>query len=895
MEGLFMKTNFRLFLLILALAVFQACSSTDPSLEGVRIYRGGTARGTTPVAEKAASSTSTFTIDGTEISALGALGRLEAASSGPLFSGDGGKNIRLAVIAPQVHGEVPAYLPIYIQGLLNNNFSKYSAISMIDRQNLDRIISEQKIAASGNYSENDFVRIGNLANAQYFLFGTIQKLSGERYAVQLSVTDSSTGVRRANFMREGTLAQLEGRGTLINEATADLLAQLGIQLTETGRQTLLAGNTSVARAEAGLARGITAQAGGSEIEALFNFTQAITFDPSRIEALSRLNTLSSTISGGTISQRILSDIQARDSWLNAFKETARFFNDHPPFEIIFDPNLIQIGQTDYAKRTANIGMRIVLEPSEAGFGALNALLEGLERTGRRRDWGFSGWPLTDVTPKTTGTVVFDGRRSLSYKVDVALINENNKTIGNGSVTLNTETIKFSAGDRQITPPGSVESVVNFSNVKADDLTPTLTIVIAAVNGISSRNLNASGYMKIETGDLENRYEKSALVLLASGIKSVVDARDYDQAIADFTQAINLNSNLASAYILRGRALHASVLYVLYTERNFSGFGAVWYDEDQKEARLLLNKALEDLNYSINLDPNNANAYLERGKIYYFLKDYDKSLVDINQAIRLNQNYAMAYNFRSYYYSGVGADYDKALEDINRAIRLEPNEGWHYNRRGIFYNNFGDNDKAISDFTQAIRLDPNNAVYYAMRGDYYYNDKDDYDKAIADYTLAIRLDPNNAYYYISRSDVYFAKKDYDRAIADYTQAIRINPNDAYYYKTRGDLYYAKKDYDLAIADYTRAIRLDPNNAEYHNKRGNLYYAKKDYDLAIANYTQAIKLDPNTAFFYNDRGVAYYAKNAYNWAMMDFAQASRIEPNNTTYRQNLEKAQQAVRGR
>lgn len=144
-----------------------------------------------------------------------------------------------------------------------------------------------------------------------------------------------------------------------------------------------------------------------------------------MEAMTRLNSLSSTISGGTISQRIVNDIQARDQWLEVFKEAAKFYNDHPPFEIIFDPNLIQIGETDYQRRTANIGMRIALDPSEAGFTALNTLLEGLEKTGRRSAWGFSGWPLMDITPRTAGTVVFNGRRNFSFKVDVELLNERN--------------------------------------------------------------------------------------------------------------------------------------------------------------------------------------------------------------------------------------------------------------------------------------------------------------------------------------------------------------------------------------------------------------------------------------------------------------------------------------
>ena len=268
-------------------------------------------------------------------------------------------------------------------------------------------------------------------------------------------------MRRATFMQDGTLAQLEGRGTLLNEATAELLGQLGVQLTEAGRRTLLAGNASAVQAEAGLARGIIAQASGAEVTAMLNFAQAVTFDPRQLEAASRLNTLSTTISGGTISERILNDIQLRDQWLEAFRETTRFFNNHPPFEIIFDPNLIQIGETDFARRTANLGMRIAIDPSEAGFDALNALLEGLERTGRRSAWGFSGWPFMNTSPAAPGTVVFGGRQFFSYRVDVALLNEANQIIGNNSIILNTEPIGFSAGDGMIVPPLGVEGACNF--------------------------------------------------------------------------------------------------------------------------------------------------------------------------------------------------------------------------------------------------------------------------------------------------------------------------------------------------------------------------------------------------------------------------------------------------
>jgi len=624
--------------------------------------------------------------------AKGSIGKREIAPSGPMYTGNGGSNIRLAVLAPEVQGNIPDYLPLYIQGLLNNNIKKFSAVNLIDRQNLNRIIAEQNLAASGRFSDRDFVNIGNLTNAQYFLFGTIQRLSGNKYSLQLSVTEASTGVRKASFMKDGTSAQFEENGAIINEATAELLTQLGIQLTAAGKQALLAGNTVTALAEAGLAKGITAQAGGAEIRALFNFAQAVSFDPSQIEALSRLSALSTSISGGTISQRILNDIQARDKWLEVFKETAKFYNDHPPFEIIFDPSLIQIGETDYVKRTANLGMRIMLDPSEAGFKAINTLMEGLEKTGRRSQWGFSGWPLADITPKTAGTVLFDGKQAFSCKIDVSLLNEKNKTLSKSSITLNSVRIGGSTFDYTINIPNSVEGTVNFPNVKVDDLTPSLTIVIDAVNGIQARNLNTSGYMKIETGDLEKRIlerEAAAQVPYDQG-KKILYTENLEQAIIYFTQAIQINPYFIDAYDSRGFA------YILSDK----------YDQ-----------AITDFTQVIRLDPKNANAYYWRGVAYYNKKDYNKAIADYTEAIRLDPNDSYAYFQRANAYYDK-KDYNKAIADYTEAIRLEPNDSYAYSSRGAAYTWVKNWAKAKADYEAAYKLNPNDSTirdrYYGSR-------------------------------------------------------------------------------------------------------------------------------------------------------------------------------------
>jgi hypothetical protein len=208
-----------------------------------------------------------------EISSMAALGRLDEALAGPLYEGDGGRGIRLAALAPELRSADPAdsWLPVYVQGLLHSGFRKYSAMTLIDRQNLNQILAEQDLAAGGRFSDSDFIKIGGLTNAQYFLTGTVQKLPGGEFVVNLSITDSATGESRASFLRNGT-AQAVQDGTLINDAVETLLAQMGVTLTETGRRNLASGRYMAARAEASYARGEAAEASGAAVEALLNYS-----------------------------------------------------------------------------------------------------------------------------------------------------------------------------------------------------------------------------------------------------------------------------------------------------------------------------------------------------------------------------------------------------------------------------------------------------------------------------------------------------------------------------------------------------------------------------------------------------------------------------------------------
>jgi len=289
------------------------------------------------------------------------------------------------------------------------------------------------------------------------------------------------------------------------------------------------------------------------------------------------------------------------------------------------------------------------------------------------------------------------------------------------------------------------------------------------------------------GVSENVTPQTAGTFLDRGIL-FASRGDYEMAIADFTEAIRLNPNMASAYMLRARAIYASVSNITNVSENFSGVGSTITKEGQLSAGQIAayNRAIEDLTQVIRLEPDNAKAYVERGRVNADKADYDRAIADYNQAIRINPDYSDAYNNRGVVYVSKG-DLDRAIEDYTHAIRLSPNIFGGYSNRANAYVNRGlanrdyetgqggDFDRAIADSTQAIRLDPNQYLGYLQRG-YAYNGKGDYDRAIADFTQAIRLDPNPTGSYFNRGLSYFAKEDYDRAIADFESYLRLKPGD-----------------------------------------------------------------------------------------------------------------------
>ena len=80
------------------------------------------------------------------------------------------------------------------------------------------------------------------------------------------------------------------------------------------------------------------------------------------------------------------------------------------------------------------------------------------------------------------------------------------------------------------------------------------------------------------------------------------------------------------------------------------------------------EAIDALNKAIEIDPNCAGAYFNRGLAYGKLGRSEKAIEDFSEAIKLNPNYAYAYYNRAaaYFYL---KKYNKTIEDCNEVIKI----------------------------------------------------------------------------------------------------------------------------------------------------------------------------------------------------------------------------------
>lgn len=120
------------------------------------------------------------------------------------------------------------------------------------------------------------------------------------------------------------------------------------------------------------------------------------------------------------------------------------------------------------------------------------------------------------------------------------------------------------------------------------------------------------------------------------------------------------------------------------------------------------KALEEINKAISLNPNNHKYYKIKGDILYKLKRYEEAVKEYDKAISLNPNNPKYHNNKADLLNRLG-HYEEALNEVNIAISLDPNNPKYHSTKGVALAHLGRCSEAFEEINIAMKLAKENSI------------------------------------------------------------------------------------------------------------------------------------------------------------------------------------------
>jgi TolB-like protein len=112
-----------------------------------------------------------------------------------------------------------------IADMLITDISESSEIEVVERENMQKIIEEQKLSLAGLVDEDQAIKIGQMLNAKKMIYGAFI-ISGNNVRIDGKITDTETGKILATFSSSGIVKNILG---LQNELAGKALTAMGIK------------------------------------------------------------------------------------------------------------------------------------------------------------------------------------------------------------------------------------------------------------------------------------------------------------------------------------------------------------------------------------------------------------------------------------------------------------------------------------------------------------------------------------------------------------------------------------------------------------------------------------------------------------------------------------------
>jgi tetratricopeptide (TPR) repeat protein len=198
------------------------------------------------------------------------------------------------------------------------------------------------------------------------------------------------------------------------------------------------------------------------------------------------------------------------------------------------------------------------------------------------------------------------------------------------------------------------------------------------------NTSPAGGEAVSTASSQARVNTDNI--LAKG-DSLLNADDFEGAIASYTRVIQLSPGESNAYSNRAMA-------------------SIFTDADD-------DRIVADLDKAEELDKNNANVPRGRGLLAMRQERYDAAITEFTKTLRLSPDHTYTLDQRAKSYESAG-QLDMALADIDRRLKIKPGGSVEaYRRRIVVYLKQGNQAEAFEQIETMLGANKDNAEAYAF--------------------------------------------------------------------------------------------------------------------------------------------------------------------------------------
>lgn len=285
------------------------------------------------------------------------------------------------------------------------------------------------------------------------------------------------------------------------------------------------------------------------------------------------------------------------------------------------------------------------------------------------------------------------------------------------------------------------------------------------------------------------------------------------------------------------------------------------------------KAWNDINKVLNINPEDSEALLWRAELSFDLKKYALAAQDYTTLLLHNQHDYRFFINRGLSYAEL-AQFEFAQRDFDAALRLDQQLPIAWAGKGQCAFEMQNYEEAITCYINALELAPSEMQYeYALSESLVKNKQFEDAKSILE-KLILKNENASAKSMVTLAFCYLNLEEIENAKILAGAAMKKDLRNAESYRVLGMIAFSEKKYERAKTYFLEATAWAEDYTEAYKNVAQIFLIQKEYGPAKSYADEAIRMDARSGGAFYIRALAHEGLDMLTEACTDFSKAQSL---------------------